>query len=189
MFNHTFLARLFLIGLSVVGIYTTISETSPADVSLIILHLVTDVMSWVWDDAGVPCFNTLLLRISFVWCVNVGSHFTPVSELRPKNPPSFAIHIRCFGTKCVVRKCLTHFQSRCVCTQRWVQIEKRYPVKSPRNDTQQGGSRSFSNDLEIQSVGYECHVGVPLVALVSQLFPSPRCYNLSAAGGSVLSVA
>jgi hypothetical protein len=45
MFNHTFLARLFLIGLSVVGIYTTISEISPADVSLIpcILHLVTDV--------------------------------------------------------------------------------------------------------------------------------------------------
>ena len=45
MFNHTFLARLFLIGLGVVGIYTTISEISPADVSLIpcILHLVTDV--------------------------------------------------------------------------------------------------------------------------------------------------
>ena len=45
MFNHTFLARLFLIGLGVVGIYTTISEISPADVSLLpcILHLVTDV--------------------------------------------------------------------------------------------------------------------------------------------------
>ena len=45
MFNHILLARLFLIGLGVVGVYTTISETSPAEVSLIpcILHLVTDI--------------------------------------------------------------------------------------------------------------------------------------------------
>ena len=45
MFNHTFLARLFLIGLGVVGVYTAVSGISPAKVSLIpcILHLVTDV--------------------------------------------------------------------------------------------------------------------------------------------------
>lgn len=45
MFNHTFLARLFLIGLGVVGVYATISEMSPAEISLIpcILHLVTDI--------------------------------------------------------------------------------------------------------------------------------------------------
>ena len=45
MFNHTFLARLFLIGLGVVAVYATISEMSPAEISLIpcILHLVTDI--------------------------------------------------------------------------------------------------------------------------------------------------
>lgn len=45
MFNHIFLARLFLIGLGIVGIYTTILEIPPAEISLIpcILHLVTDI--------------------------------------------------------------------------------------------------------------------------------------------------
>ncbi|MCE2415439.1 DUF2752 domain-containing protein [Candidatus Poribacteria bacterium] len=45
MFNHIFLARFFLIGLGVVGIYTTISGMSPAEVSLVpcILHSVTDI--------------------------------------------------------------------------------------------------------------------------------------------------
>ena len=45
MFNYIFLARLFLVGLGVVGVYTTISEMSPAEISLIpcILHLVTDI--------------------------------------------------------------------------------------------------------------------------------------------------
>ena len=35
MFNHTFLARLFLIGLGLVGLYTVVSEISTKDVSLI----------------------------------------------------------------------------------------------------------------------------------------------------------
>jgi hypothetical protein len=45
MVNHIFLARLFLIGLAVVGIYTVVSEKSPDEVTLIpcIFHSVTDV--------------------------------------------------------------------------------------------------------------------------------------------------
>ena len=45
MFNHISLARLFLIGLGIVGVYTTILEIPSAEISLIpcILHLVTDI--------------------------------------------------------------------------------------------------------------------------------------------------
>ena len=45
MFNRTFLARLFLIGLGVVGLYTAGAEIALEEVSLIpcILHLVFDV--------------------------------------------------------------------------------------------------------------------------------------------------
>ena len=45
MINHIFLARLFLIGLAAVGIYTMASDKSPDEVSLIpcIFHSVTDV--------------------------------------------------------------------------------------------------------------------------------------------------
>ncbi len=45
MLNHTALARLFLIGLGIVGLYTAASEISPEGVSLIpcVLHAVTDV--------------------------------------------------------------------------------------------------------------------------------------------------
>ena len=45
MVSHILLARLFLIGLAVVGIYTAVSEKAPDDVSLIpcIFHSVTDV--------------------------------------------------------------------------------------------------------------------------------------------------
>lgn len=45
MFNHTFLARLFLIGLGAVGLYTAVSEISPTEVTLIpcIFHSVTDI--------------------------------------------------------------------------------------------------------------------------------------------------
>ncbi len=45
MINGIFLARLFLIGLSFIGIYTAVSQKSPDEVSLIpcIFHLVTDV--------------------------------------------------------------------------------------------------------------------------------------------------
>ena len=45
MFNHTFLARLFLIILGVIGFYTAASEIPPKAISLIpcIFHLVTDV--------------------------------------------------------------------------------------------------------------------------------------------------
>ncbi len=45
MVNYIFLARVFLIGLAVVAIYTAVSEKSPDDVSLIpcIFHSVTDV--------------------------------------------------------------------------------------------------------------------------------------------------
>lgn len=43
MFNHTFLARLFLVGLGVIGLYTVVSEISTEDVSLIpcIFHSLT----------------------------------------------------------------------------------------------------------------------------------------------------
>ena len=43
MFNHTFLARLFLIGLGAVGLYTAVSEISTENVSLIpcIFHSLT----------------------------------------------------------------------------------------------------------------------------------------------------
>ena len=45
MINSIFLARLFLIGLGFIGIYTAISQKSPDEVSLIpcIFHSVTDV--------------------------------------------------------------------------------------------------------------------------------------------------
>ena len=45
MLNHTFLARLFLIGLGIVGLYTMVSEMPPEKVSLIpcMFHLVTDI--------------------------------------------------------------------------------------------------------------------------------------------------
>ncbi|MDE0398660.1 MAG: DUF2752 domain-containing protein [Candidatus Poribacteria bacterium] len=45
MFNHTFLARLFLIGLGLVGLYTVVSEISTKDVSLIpcIFHSLTQL--------------------------------------------------------------------------------------------------------------------------------------------------
>lgn len=45
MLNHTLLARLFLIGLGVIGLYTAMSEISPAGVTLIpcIFHSVTDI--------------------------------------------------------------------------------------------------------------------------------------------------
>ena len=45
MFNHAFLARLFLIGLSVVGLYTAVSETAPEEISLVpcIFHALTDL--------------------------------------------------------------------------------------------------------------------------------------------------
>ena len=45
MFNHTFLARLLLIGLSVIGLYTAVSETSPEEISLVpcIFHSLTDL--------------------------------------------------------------------------------------------------------------------------------------------------
>ena len=45
MFNHTFLARLFLGGLGVVGFYTAAAEIGPEKASLIpcIFHLVTEV--------------------------------------------------------------------------------------------------------------------------------------------------
>ncbi|MYC76125.1 DUF2752 domain-containing protein [Candidatus Poribacteria bacterium] len=45
MFNHTFFARLFVVGLGVIGLYTATSEILPTEVSLIpcIFHLVTDV--------------------------------------------------------------------------------------------------------------------------------------------------
>ncbi len=45
MLNHTVLARLFLIGLGIVGLYTAASEISPEGVSLIpcVFHAVTDV--------------------------------------------------------------------------------------------------------------------------------------------------
>ncbi len=45
MFNHTFLARLFLGGLGVVGFYTAAAEIAPEKASLIpcIFHLVTEV--------------------------------------------------------------------------------------------------------------------------------------------------
>ena len=46
MFNHTSLSRLFLIGLGVVGLYTAVSEISPAEVSLIpcLFHSLTDLV-------------------------------------------------------------------------------------------------------------------------------------------------
>ncbi len=46
MFNHTFLARLFLIGLGGVGLYTAMSEMSVREVSLIpcIFHSLTDLV-------------------------------------------------------------------------------------------------------------------------------------------------
>ena len=46
MFNHTFLSRLFLIGLGVVGIYTAVSEVPPEEVSLIpcLFRSLTDVV-------------------------------------------------------------------------------------------------------------------------------------------------
>ena len=45
MFNRTFLTRLFLIGLGVIGLYTASAEMALEDVSLIpcLFHLVTDV--------------------------------------------------------------------------------------------------------------------------------------------------
>lgn len=45
MLNHTLLARLFLIGLGVIGLYTAMSEISPTRVTLIpcIFHSVTDI--------------------------------------------------------------------------------------------------------------------------------------------------
>ena len=45
MFNHTLLARLFLIGLGAVGLYTAVSEISTEDVSLIpcIFHSLTEL--------------------------------------------------------------------------------------------------------------------------------------------------
>lgn len=45
MFNNTLLARLLLIGLGVIGLYTAMSEISPAAVTLIpcIFHSVTDI--------------------------------------------------------------------------------------------------------------------------------------------------
>ncbi|RKU30459.1 hypothetical protein C6499_06235 [Candidatus Poribacteria bacterium] len=45
MFNNTSLARLLLIGLGVIGLYTAMSEISPAEVTLIpcIFHSVTDI--------------------------------------------------------------------------------------------------------------------------------------------------
>ena len=46
MFNHTFLARLFFIGLGVVGLYTAVSGMSPEEISLIpcIFHSLTDLI-------------------------------------------------------------------------------------------------------------------------------------------------
>ena len=46
MFNHTFLARLFLVGLGVLGLYTAVSEISPAEVSLIpcLFHSLTELV-------------------------------------------------------------------------------------------------------------------------------------------------
>ena len=46
MFNHTFLARLFLIGLGVVGLYTAVFGISPEEVSLIpcIFHSLTELI-------------------------------------------------------------------------------------------------------------------------------------------------
>ena len=46
MFNHTFLARLFLIGLGAVGLYTAVSEISAEAVSLIpcIFHSLTELV-------------------------------------------------------------------------------------------------------------------------------------------------
>ena len=45
MLNHTSLARLFLIGLGAIGLYTAMSEISPAGVTLIpcIFHSVIDI--------------------------------------------------------------------------------------------------------------------------------------------------
>ena len=45
MFKHTFLARLFLIGLGAVGLYTAVSEISTEDVSLIpcLFHSLTEL--------------------------------------------------------------------------------------------------------------------------------------------------
>ena len=45
MFNHTFLARLLLIGLGTVGLYTAVSGMTPEEVSLIpcIFHSLTDL--------------------------------------------------------------------------------------------------------------------------------------------------
>lgn len=45
MFKRTFLSRLFLIGLGVLGLYTAGAEIAPEEVSLIpcLFHLVTDV--------------------------------------------------------------------------------------------------------------------------------------------------
>ncbi len=46
MLNHTFLSRLFLIGLGVVGLYTTASGLAPKEVSLIpcVFHSLTDLV-------------------------------------------------------------------------------------------------------------------------------------------------
>ena len=45
MFNNTFLARLLLIGLGVIGLYTAMSKISPAEVTLIpcMFHSVTSI--------------------------------------------------------------------------------------------------------------------------------------------------
>ena len=46
MFNHTFLARLFLIGLGAIGLYTAASGRSPEEISLLpcIFYSLTDLI-------------------------------------------------------------------------------------------------------------------------------------------------
>ena len=86
MVNHIFLARLFLIGLAVVGIYMMVSDKSPDEVSLIpcIFQIVTDV----------PCPGCGMTRACLAL---THGHFT---EAWFYHPFSFIIVILAIGAAC-----------------------------------------------------------------------------------------
>ena len=69
MFSHTFLARLFLVGLGVIGLYTVVSEISPAEVSLIpcVFHSLTEL---VCPGCGMTraCIALVQGKFGAAWC-------------------------------------------------------------------------------------------------------------------------
>ena len=103
MFNHTFLARLFLVGLGVIGLYTTVSEISPEEVSLFpcLFHSLTDLAcpgcgmtracialgqgkfgaAWSYHPFSLLLVGLAVLTAFFrVWLKNIWTHRSPITQ-------------------------------------------------------------------------------------------------------------